>query len=78
VGGKLIGQIKKQFQYLQDELHLQIQVIGLANSKKILVNEEGIDLNSWKEQLQNGENGSIHDFVKRSSAKISATACLWM
>jgi aspartokinase/homoserine dehydrogenase 1 len=69
VGGKLIGQIKKQFQYLQDELHLQIQVIGLANSKKILVNEEGIDLNSWKEQLQNGENGSIHDFVKTIISK---------
>jgi aspartokinase/homoserine dehydrogenase 1 len=69
VGGKLIGQIKKQFQYLQDELHLQIQVIGLANSKKILANEEGIDLNSWKEQLQNGENGSIHDFVKTIISK---------
>jgi aspartokinase/homoserine dehydrogenase 1 len=81
VGGKLIGQIKKQFQYLQDELKLQIQVIGLANSKKILLNEDGIDLGSWKEQLQNGEAGSIHDFVKiiisknlRNSVFVDVTA----
>jgi aspartokinase/homoserine dehydrogenase 1 len=69
VGGKLIGQIEKQFQYLQDELHLQIQVIGLANSKKILIDEDGINLNSWKEQLQNGANGSIHDFVNMIISK---------
>ena len=64
VGGKLLGQIKKQFQYLQNDLRLQIQVIGLANSKKILINEEGIDLDTWKEQLQQAPAGSIHDFVK--------------
>ena len=65
VGGKLLGQIKKQFQYLQDNLRLQIQIIGLANSKKILIDEDGIDLGTWKEKLQQADSGSIHDFVKR-------------
>lgn len=81
VGGKLIGQIQKQFQYLQDELRLQIEVVGLANSKKILVDEEGIDLDSWKEKLQEAQNGSIHDFVKtivdknlRNSVFVDVTA----
>ena len=63
VGGKLLGQIKKQLQYLQDDLRLQIQVIGLANSKKIYVNEEGINLDTWKDQLQQAPGGSIYDFV---------------
>jgi len=81
VGGKLIGQIKKQFQYLQDDLCLQIQVIGLANSKKICINEDGISLDTWKEQLQQAPAGSIHDFVKliieknlRNSVFVDVTA----
>lgn len=65
VGGKLLGQIKKQYQYLQDTLRLQIQVIGLANSKKVLINEEGINLGTWKDQLQESEQGNIYDFVQR-------------
>jgi len=69
VGGKLLGQIQKQWKFLQDHLRLQIQVIGLANSKRILVNEEGIDLGSWKEQLQAAPNGNIHDFVQLIIAK---------
>jgi aspartokinase/homoserine dehydrogenase 1 len=81
VGGKLIGQIKKQFQYLQNDLRLQIQVIGLANSKKILINEEGIGLDTWKDVLQNAQAGTIHDFVKliidknlRNSVFVDVTA----
>jgi len=81
VGGKLLGQIKKQFQYLQDTLRLQIQVIGLANSKKILINEDGINIENWKEQLAASTNGNIHDFVKliisknlRNSVFVDVTA----
>ena len=81
VGGKLLGQIQKQFQYLQDNLRLQIQVIGLANSKRILINEDGINLSSWKEELQTATHGNIHDFVKiiidknlRNSVFVDVTA----
>ncbi len=81
VGGKLLGQIHKQFQYLQNELRLQIQIIGLANSKKILVHEEGIDLGNWKELLQEAPAGNIHDFVNgiieknlRNSVFVDVTA----
>ena len=81
VGGKLLGQIQKQFQYLQDNMRLQIQVIGLANSKRILLNEEGINLHTWKEELQTAPHGSIHDFIKtiidknlRNSVFVDVTA----
>lgn len=69
VGGKLIGQIRQQFKYLQDTLRLQIQITGLANSKRILINEEGLALDSWKEDLQQAPNGSIHDFVQQICSK---------
>jgi aspartokinase/homoserine dehydrogenase 1 len=63
VGGKLLAQIQKQYQYLQDNLRLQIRVVGLANSKNNLINEEGIDLISWKEKLTDSSKGTIHNFV---------------
>jgi aspartokinase/homoserine dehydrogenase 1 len=69
VGGKLIGQIQKQFKYLQDTLRLQIQISGLANSKRILINEDGLALDSWKEELQQAPNGTIHDFIKQICSK---------
>jgi aspartokinase/homoserine dehydrogenase 1 len=81
VGGKLLAQIQKQYQYLQDNLRLQIRVVGLANSKNNLINEEGIDLAIWKEKLTESPNGSIHDFVEvirklnlRNSVFIDVTA----
>ena len=41
VGGKLIDQIKKQVPYLQSTLRLQINIVGISNSKKQLINTEG-------------------------------------
>jgi aspartokinase/homoserine dehydrogenase 1 len=55
VGGKLIEQIKKQQNYLLENLKLQVRVIALTNSKKMTFNDEGIDLNNWKSALENGE-----------------------
>ena len=63
VGGKLIGQIAQQVNYLKEHLRLQIQVVGIANSKKMLLNDAGVDLNNWKDQLINGEESTIHQFV---------------
>ncbi|MBU3743811.1 MAG: aspartate kinase, partial [Sediminibacterium sp.] len=48
VGGKLISQIQQQISYLQEHLRLQIRITGLANSKKILLQEEGIQLHNWR------------------------------
>ncbi len=44
VGGKLIAQLQQQQKYLQDNLRLQVRVIGMANSRNMLFKEEGIDL----------------------------------
>ena len=63
VGGKLIEQIKKQIPYLQSTLRLQIKIIGIANSKKQLINSEGIDLSNWRAQLSAAPNGTITDYV---------------
>lgn len=69
VGSKLLAQILKQQQYLQKKLHLRINVVGLANSKKMLFNDEGIDLNNWKELLANGSAMNMQEFINAILAK---------
>lgn len=54
VGQKLIDQLKKQQKFLQEHLKLQLKITGLANSRKMLFNDDGIDLNNWKELLGEG------------------------
>ena len=63
VGGKLIEQIKKQVPYLQATLRLQINIIGIANSKRQLINAEGIELTNWREQLAAAPFGNITNYV---------------
>jgi aspartokinase/homoserine dehydrogenase 1 len=63
VGGKLIEQIKKQVPYLQTTLRLQINIVGIANSKKQLIDAEGIDLSNWSAQLAAAPSGTIQDYI---------------
>ncbi|MES1220283.1 MAG: aspartate kinase, partial [Bacteroidota bacterium] len=43
VGAKLLGQLQQQFDFLQKHMHLQVTLVGLSNSRKMLLKEEGID-----------------------------------
>lgn len=69
VGGKLIAQLQQQQKYLQDNLRLQLRVIGMANSRKMLFKEEGIDLNNWKDALETGEPMNLQQFVDEVKAR---------
>ena len=69
VGSKLLGQLHQQQQYLAEHLRLQINVAGMANSKKMAFDDEGIDLADWKTTLQNGKQMNIDQFVAAIQAK---------
>ncbi|MEL6924994.1 MAG: bifunctional aspartate kinase/homoserine dehydrogenase I, partial [Bacteroidota bacterium] len=51
IGGTLINQIKAQAAYLKTHRSLELKVVGLANSRKMLFYQDGIQLENWKEQL---------------------------
>ncbi|MTB51982.1 bifunctional aspartate kinase/homoserine dehydrogenase I [Lewinella sp. W8] len=51
IGGTLLKQIKDQNDYLRAKRGMEVKVVGLANSKKMLFDPEGIDLDNWKDQL---------------------------
>ena len=65
VGGKLLEQIKQQQAYLLKNLRLQVRVIALTNSKKMVFNEDGIDLENWKSALEKGEALDMELFHKK-------------
>ena len=50
VGSELIDQISRQQAKLTEQ-NIVVKVYGLANSKGMVFNEEGIDLDNWKEAL---------------------------
>ena len=65
VGGKLMEQLKQQQYYLLKHLHLQVRVIGLANSRQMVVKDQGIDLSVWQQSLQEGEPMNLEVFVEK-------------
>ena len=52
VGGALVDQVYRQQARLA-ERNIQIRVCGIANSRVMLMNDDGIELSNWREQLKN-------------------------
>jgi aspartokinase/homoserine dehydrogenase 1 len=63
VGNKLLSQLQQQLDFLQQQMNLQLRVVGLSNSRKMLIDEEGIALANWKEKLNAGEKADLQKFV---------------
>ena len=63
VGARLLHQIKQQENYLLQNLNLRMKVVGIANSKKFYVNEDGIALDNWQQLIAGGTTGTINDYV---------------
>ncbi|MDU8924026.1 bifunctional aspartate kinase/homoserine dehydrogenase I [Pasteurellaceae bacterium LIM206] len=62
VGGELIEQIKHQKDYLAKK-DIEIRVCALANSNKMLLNENGLSLDNWKEDLSHATQPSDFDVL---------------
>lgn len=63
VGAKLLEQLQQQKVFLQQQLRLQVRVVGLCNSRHMLVQEEGIDTGAWKEKLEQSQPANLDAFV---------------
>ncbi|MCE7991637.1 MAG: bifunctional aspartate kinase/homoserine dehydrogenase I [Roseivirga sp.] len=63
VGRAFLSQVQKQQRMLIKEFSLDIQVVGIANSRKAHFDEQGMDLNHWQDSLANGQDGNIEGFV---------------
>lgn len=65
IGKTLLTQIHDQQDFLQINHSLEIKLIGLANSRKMLIESAGIDLNSWDKQLEkSSSNADLKKFLE--------------
>ncbi len=69
VGRKLIAQLQQQQEFLSNKLRLQVNIVGLSNSRKMFIDENGIRLNEWEALLAAGEPANIDQFVQSIIAK---------
>jgi aspartokinase/homoserine dehydrogenase 1 len=65
VGEKFIEQIHQQKKFLKENLKINLRVIALSNSRKMLFDEEGIALKDWKTSLENGEVANKETFISK-------------
>jgi aspartokinase/homoserine dehydrogenase 1 len=67
IGGTLLEQIRNQNEYLRAKLGMEVKVVGMANSRKMLFDEEGIELDAdWKDHLMtNGDKADLAVFIGR-------------
>ncbi len=66
IGKTLFEQIEKQTPFLAEKNDLQVKVVGIANSRRMLFNANGIDLQTWESELQeNGQQANLKDFVNQ-------------
>lgn len=69
VGTKLLAQIKQQEAFLEQHFRLQINIAGLSNSRKMLINDNAVNLSNWEERLQEGEPANLLQFIDAISQK---------
>ena len=65
VGERFLAQVHQQEKFLKENLKLNIRVIGISNSRKMFFDSNGIDLNNWKENLENGAATSLDLFREK-------------
>ncbi|MEM6805971.1 MAG: bifunctional aspartate kinase/homoserine dehydrogenase I, partial [Bacteroidota bacterium] len=64
IGAELISQIRQQAEYLRENLFVEVRIVGMANTKRMLFKQEGISLDNWKEELDRSETPSnLRGFV---------------
>lgn len=64
VGSRLLAQLQQQLQFLEEKLRLQVRVAGIATSRTMVLDDQGIDLGNWRQPLENGEPMNVDAFAR--------------
>jgi aspartokinase/homoserine dehydrogenase 1 len=44
-------------------MKLVVNVVGICNSRKMMINENGINLSQWEQKLSDAKNADIQQFI---------------
>lgn len=66
IGSTLIKQIMDQADFLRETRSLEIRIVGMINTKKMVFDENGIDLKNWKTTLTESETkADLKNFIAK-------------
>ncbi len=65
VGEKFIDQINQQNKFLKENLKINLRIIAMANSRKMVFEEDGLSLKNWKKTLENGVTTNFSKFISK-------------
>jgi aspartokinase/homoserine dehydrogenase 1 len=68
VGKRLLAQLQKQSSFLMQHLRLQVRVVGLINSRKMVIGDEGLNGN-WEKSIELGEKADLSAFISHIISK---------
>ncbi len=67
IGKTLLNQLKGQANYLSKYKALKINLVGVMNSRKMLINTDGISMDTWADDVQNlGKPAELWAFVEEA------------
>jgi len=66
VGSELLDLIARREKYIKEEFKIRVKLIGLANSKKMIIDENGISLAKWRNLLNSSKvNSKVNSFIDK-------------
>ncbi len=66
IGKTLLKQLHEHRAYLEENNKIQVKIAGISNTRKMLLDAEGISLDDWQEQLDhNGCPANLKEFVQQ-------------
>jgi aspartokinase/homoserine dehydrogenase 1 len=66
IGKTLISQITEHADHLRQKRRMELRIAGLANSRKMIFHEDGIDTSSWQERLDQSDKAfSMPRFLEK-------------
>jgi aspartokinase/homoserine dehydrogenase 1 len=68
VGSKFLEQVNQQRDFLKEHFKLNLSVIGISNSRKMVFDPAGIDLDNWSSKLDAGEKADKDLFFEKTKA----------
>ena len=71
VGAQLLEQIEQQYSTLLTEQHLQLNVVGIANSRIAIFNADGLELSTYREQLKQAEQNGGNLSIKQAALQMA-------
>eukprot|EP00262_Sarcandra_glabra_P005683 TRINITY_DN1744_c0_g2_i1.p1 TRINITY_DN1744_c0_g2~~TRINITY_DN1744_c0_g2_i1.p1 ORF type:complete len:717 (-),score=124.11 TRINITY_DN1744_c0_g2_i1:188-2044(-) len=65
IGGTLLDQLRDQAAVLKEEFNIDLRVMGIIGSRKMILNNLGIDLSRWRElQKEQAEEADLEKFAQ--------------